>query len=90
MIYASWMTVGMIAFSRNISFDKKSFVDRHIYFFVIGIWVYAVGLFLLLYADLKYVRLRLTLKKFSLNPSLIISNTTFLHTLFIGRGIYWL
>ena len=57
MIYASWMTVGMIAFSRSISFDKKSFVDRHIYFFVIGIWVYAVGLFLLLYADLKYVRI---------------------------------
>ena len=57
MIYASWMTVGMIAFSRSISFDKKSFVDRHIYFFVIGIWVHAVGLFLLLYADLKYVRI---------------------------------
>ena len=56
MAYASWMTVGMIAFSRSISFNKKSFVDRHISFFVIGIWVYAVGLFLLFYADLKYVR----------------------------------
>ena len=57
MTYASWMTVGMITFSRSISFYKKSFVDRYISFFVIGIWIYAVGLFLLFYADLKYVRI---------------------------------
>ena len=57
VVFASWTTVGMIAFSRSISFNKKSFVDRHISFFVIGIWIYAVGLFLLFYADLKYVRI---------------------------------
>ena len=56
VVFASWMTLGMIAFSRSISIQKKSFVDRHISFFVIGIWVYAVGSFMLFYADLNYVR----------------------------------
>ena len=53
IVYADWMSVGMVAISRCMDHTKITFLDRKKKYFIIGIWIYAFLIFCPVLSDVN-------------------------------------